>query len=292
MKPGLASTARKTLEWLYMNVQAQAPLSAVPLTMEGSWVLHQMIRFDWAAWRAVPKEIADQMVAEFAELIEQMGPTATALFSIVGHKGDFMLIHFRKQFDELNDAEAAVKKSALGDFMDVVHSYVSVVELGLYESSVKTYQALADRGVEPHSEPWNKEIAETLERQRAAMGARLTPDIPPARYVCFYPMDRRRGEQKNWYMLPIQERQRQMHEHGMVGRRYAGEVRQIITGSTGFDDWEWGVTLFADDPLVFKKLIYEMRFDEVSAMYAEFGDFFTGIRRQTAELGPILEIAE
>jgi chlorite dismutase len=122
------------------------------------------------------------------------------------------------------------------------------------------------------------------------MGSRLTPDIPPARYVCFYPMDRRRGEQKNWYMLPIQERQRQMHEHGLVGRRYAGEVRQIITGSVGFDDWEWGVTLFAEDPLVFKKLNYEMRFDEVSAVYAEFGEFFTGIRRQTAELGALLTI--
>jgi chlorite dismutase len=105
-------------------------------------------------------------------------------------------------------------------------------------------------------------------------------------------MDRRRGEEKNWYMLPIQERQRQMHEHGMVGRRYQGEVRQIITGSVGLDDWEWGVTLFAEDPLVFKKLIYEMRFDEVSAMYAEFGDFFTGIRRQVAELPELLAIVE
>jgi chlorite dismutase len=150
---------------------------------------------------------------------------------------------------------------------------------------------LAERGLDAHTEAWDKEIADTLDRQRTAMSARLYPDIPPARYVCFYPMDRRRGEQKNWYMLPIQERQRQMHEHGMVGRRYAGEVRQIITGSVGFDDWEWGVTLFADEPLVFKKLIYEMRFDEVSAVYAEFGEFFTGIRRQTAELSGLFAIA-
>ena len=262
------------------------------MTMEGSWVLHQMIRFDWATWRTVPKEIGTAMVAELAELLEKMGPAKTAFFSLVGHKGDFMVVHFREKFDELNAAEVALTKSSMGDFFDVVHSYVSVVELGLYESSVKTYQALQDKGLEPHTEPWNKEIAETLDRQRTAMATRLFPEIPTARYACFYPMDRRRGESKNWYMLPIQERARQMHEHGLVGRRYAGEVRQIITGSAGFDDWEWGVTLFAGEPLVFKKLIYEMRFDEVSAMYAEFGDFFTGIRRQSSELPGILEMPE
>ena len=101
-------------------------------------------------------------------------------------------------------------------------------------------------------------------------------------------MDRRRGEARNWYTLPIEERARQMNEHGLVGRRYAGEVRQIITGSIGFDDWEWGVDLFADDPLVFKKLIYEMRFDEVSAVYALFGQFYLGVRVPAAELGDLL----
>ena len=110
------------------------------------------------------------------------------------------------------------------------------------------------------------------------MHPRLFPEVPPAKYLCFYPMDRKRGEDKNWYQLPLAERQRQMAEHGAVGRRYAGTVRQIITGSIGFDDWEWGVDLFADDPLVFKKLIYEMRFDHVSAVYALFGSFFVGRR--------------
>ena len=98
-------------------------------------------------------------------------------------------------------------------------------------------------------------------------------------------MDRRRGEDKNWYTLPIEERGRQMEEHGAVGRRYAGRVQQIITGSIGFDDWEWGVDLFAPDPLVFKKLIYEMRFDQVSAEYALFGQFFVGMRVPLARLG-------
>src|SRR5207248_11332362 len=167
-------------------------------------------------------------------------------------------------------------------------SFVSVVELGLYESSVKLFRTLAEKGVAPHSDEWKNETEELLKRQRDAMRARLFPEMPSSRYVCFYPMDRRRGEDKNWYMLPIAERQRQMHEHGMVGRRYAGEVRQIITGSIGFDDWEWGVDLFADDPLVFKKLIYEMRFDQVSAVYAQFGHFYIGVRCLTKDLVALL----
>jgi len=153
-----------------------------------------------------------------------------------------------------------------------------VIELGLYESTARTYGALAARGIEPHSDEWRREIESVLDRQRQAMAPRLWPEIPAAKYICFYPMDRRRGESVNWYTEPMAGRQRMMHEHGLVGRRYAGEVRQIITGSIGFDDWEWGVDLFADDSLVFKKLIYEMRFDQVSAVYALFGPFYIGVR--------------
>jgi chlorite dismutase len=120
------------------------------------------------------------------------------------------------------------------------------------------------------------------------MAPRLWPEIPSSKYICFYPMDRRRGESVNWYREPMASRQRLMHEHGMVGRRYAGEVRQIVTGSIGFDDWEWGVDLFADDPLVFKKLIYEMRFDEVSAVYALFGPFYVGVRLPAGGLAEAL----
>ena len=103
------------------------------------------------------------------------------------------------------------------------------------------------------------------------MAPRLFPAIPDAKYLCFYPMDRQRGEDKNWYTVPFADRQRMMHEHGLIGRRYGDVVKQIISGSIGMDDWEWGVDLFAEDPVVFKKLIYEMRFDEVSAVYALFG---------------------
>src|SRR5262249_47183010 len=183
-------------------------------------------------------------------------------FSLLGHKGDLILVHFRRSFDELSQVERRLAQLRLSDYLENTSSYLSVVELGLYESSLKTYDSLAARGIPPYSPEWNAEIEEVLRRQRDAMESRLFPDMPPHKYLCFSPMDRKRGEEKNWYRLPMAERQRQMHEHGMVGRRYAGEVKQIISGSIGFDDWEWGVDLFADDPLVFKRLIYEMRFDE------------------------------
>jgi chlorite dismutase len=214
----------------------------------------------------------------------------SAAFSLLGHKGDLMLIHFRPDFEALLEAQTQLTHLRLWDYLELTTSYLSVVELGLYESSLKTYAALAEKGIEPHTPEWNSEIAGTLDRQREAMHSRIYPEIPGAKFVCFYPMDRRRGETKNWYQLPMAERQRQMHEHGMIGRRYAGMVKQVITGSIGFDDWEWGVDLFAEDPLVFKRLIYEMRFDEVSAVYALFGTFYVGQRLDSEGVKKLLTV--
>ena len=173
--------------------------------------------------------------------------------------------------------------------MEPTTSYLSVVELGLYESSAKTYAQLEQENIKPHSPEWNAALKDVIARQSAAMSPRLYPEIPKHKYICFYPMDRKRGEAKNWYEVPMAERQRMMHEHGLVGRRYADSVRQIITGSIGLDDWEWGVDLFADDPVTFKKLIYEMRFDEVSAVYALFGSFYVGLRVSATELPRLLD---
>lgn len=272
------------------NAVAEVP--AVPLTVEGYSVLHQMMRFRWTAWRSLSESGRRELVHEAITVLSGMESNTSgqsALYSLIGHKGDLMFVHFRESFDELNRAELELARLRLSEYWEPTTSYLSIIELGLYESTTKVYKSLVDRGTEPHSEDWNREIRETLARQKEAMRPRLFPAIPPNRYACFYPMDRRRGEDKNWYTLPIEERARQMTEHGLVGRRYAGEVRQIITGSIGFDDWEWGVDLFADDPLVFKKLIYEMRFDEVSAVYALFGQFYVGVRCPAAELGSLLE---
>jgi hydrogen peroxide-dependent heme synthase len=270
---------------------SSAEVPPVPLTVEGYSVLHQMMRFKWSAWRPLRPAFKTEIVHEAAGLLSRMEQNATgqsALYSILGHKGDLMFVHFRRSFEELNAVELQLANLRLSEYLEPTTSYLSIIELGLYESSVKTYTELTEQGIEPHSEEWKRAIAETLARQREAMRPRLFPEIPASRYLCFYPMDRRRGEDKNWYTLPIEERARQMNEHGLVGRRYAGEVKQIITGSIGFDDWEWGVDLFADDPLVFKKLIYEMRFDEVSAVYALFGTFYVGVRCSWCNLGKLL----
>jgi hydrogen peroxide-dependent heme synthase len=272
---------------------AIAALPEVPLTLEGASVLHQMMRIRWTAWRSVASSDRASMIDEAARAFAQMESNSSgqsAAFSLLGHKGDLILIHFRPSFDELRQVELRLAQLCLWDYLEPTSSYLSVVELGLYESSLKTYHALAERGVEPFTAEWNAEIAGVMSRQKEAMRPRLYPEMPPHKYLCFYPMDRKRGEHSNWYRLPMAERQRQMHDHGMVGRRYAGEVKQIISGSIGFDDWEWGVDLFADDPLVFKRLIYEMRFDEVSAVYALFGSFYVGIRCQASELGGLLAI--
>ena len=266
-------------------------LPPVPLTIEGYSVLHQMMRFRWPAWRGLRAGVKTEIVNEAANAFAKMEQNAngqSAFYSLLGHKGDFMFVHFRQSFDELNQTEVQLAQLRLSDYLEPTTSYLSVIELGLYESTIKVYRELAEKGVEAHSEEWKQAIQQTLARQREAMRPRLFPELPKSRYVCFYPMDRRRGEERNWYTLPIEERGRQMNEHGLVGRRYAGEVKQIITGSIGFDDWEWGVDLFADDPLVFKKLIYEMRFDEVSAVYALFGQFYVGLRCAAGDLGKLL----
>ena len=272
-----------------------AEFPPVPLTLEGSSVLHQFFRFDWKAWRGCAPSERQRIIDEATALLKNLeraeagAPVQSALYSQLGHKGDLILVHFRDSLEALNQVELDLAQTALFDFLEPRHSYVSVVELGLYESSRKTYETASARGFEAHSPEWNAEVEASLKRAAEAMKPRLFPAVPEANYLCFYPMDRKRGEEVNWYTVPFAERQRMMHEHGLIGRRYGDVVRQIISGSIGMDDWEWGVDLFADNPVVFKKLIYEMRFDEVSAVYALFGQFYIGLRLQAEKLGGWLE---
>jgi hydrogen peroxide-dependent heme synthase len=271
---------------------SQSPvLPATPLTLDGSYLLHQMFRVRWPAWKALghteQKHILDRAATLFSGL-EANKQAATGLFSMIGHKGDLMVVHFRKSLDDVNDAELAIANSELNEFLEPTTSYLSVVELGLYEGSVKLYSELTTKGLKPGTADWNREVEAELSKQREASAARLWPEIPARRYLCFYPMNKHRGEAKNWYSEPISERQRMMRDHGMIGRHYAGRVTQIISGSIGFDDWEWGVDLFADDPLVFKRLVYEMRFDEASAVYGLFGSFFIGLRFPVKQLETLL----
>jgi chlorite dismutase len=266
------------------EVPPLSEFSPVPLTLEGSSLLHQFFRFDWKGWRATARADRDRIAEQAVEALQALeskapgSPVQSALFSQLGHKGDLILIHFRDSFEALNQVELDLAQTELYDYLEIRHSYVSVVELGLYESSRKTWEAASAKGLAPHTPEFNAEITASLQRAGVAMAPRLFPAVPEAKYLCFYPMDRLRGEDKNWYTVPFTERQRMMHEHGLIGRRYGDVVKQIISGSIGMDDWEWGVDLFAEDPVVFKKLIYEMRFDQVSAVYALFGQFFLGVR--------------
>jgi peroxiredoxin len=265
-------------------------LPPVPLTLDGSFILHQMVRVRWAAWRAVSPEQRQSAVEEGAAVLREMARDGqSALFSVLGHKGDLLILHFRRSLEELTHIELTLGRLKLSDFLEPATSYVSVVELGLYEATVRLYARLRAENVEPGSAAWNSAVDQELEQQRQAAAPRLWPKIPPRRYVCFYPMSKLRGEDKNWYRLPVEGRQKLMQEHGMIGRRYAGRVTQIISGSIGFDDWEWGVDLFADDPLVFKKLVYEMRFDEASAAYGLFGNFYVGLQFPAQELTRLLD---
>jgi len=265
---------------------------AMPLTLDGSAVLHQMFRVRWPALKGLSPQ---SRAALIDEAVQTLGPLenhpegGSAVFAELGHKGDLMLVHFRASFEGLNAVELAVAQLGLYEYLEPTTSYVSTVELGLYAASVQLYNQLIEAGVEPGSPEWVAAEQEKLAEQRAAMESRLFPTIPANRYVCFYPMDKKRSDGNNWYSADIADRARMMRDHGLIGRRYHGKVKQIISGSIGFDDWEWGVDLFADDPLVFKQLIYEMRFDEASALYALFGPFYIGLRFPVAELRQYLE---
>ncbi len=217
------------------------------------------------------------------------GDGASVPVTLLGHKGDLMLIHLRRGFEELQRAELAVAGLDLSEFLEPTTSFVSMVELAMYEMTLQIHKRLGERGLKTGSDEFEAAFDAELEEQRKRVGARLFIDPPARRHVCFYPMNKRRGEQKNWYLESMEERARMMLDHGRIGRHYSGQVTQIISGSIGFDDWEWGVDLFADDPLVFKKLIYEMRFDEASAWYAEFGPFYVGLQFSPSELPKYLE---
>jgi hydrogen peroxide-dependent heme synthase len=229
-------------------------------TLDGWYVLHDLRSMDWASWKLVSKEERQAAVDEFLVYLEKLQKTddaktgAHAFYTVIGQKADFMLMTLRPTMDELQELETEFNKLAIADFTIPAYSYLSVVELSNYlagESTEDPYQ-------NPH------------------VRGRLYPELQRSQYICFYPMDKKRDGDVNWYMLDMDKRKELMRAHGLIGRSYAGKVKQIISGSVGFDDYEWGVTLFADDVLQFKKLIYEMRFDEVSARYADFGSFFVG----------------
>lgn len=234
-------------------------MNEATMTLEGWYALHDFRSIDWTAWKAADDEERAGALEELHTFlqewnsVEQNGQGSTAFYSIVGQKADIVFMHLRETLEDLNAVETAFNKTTFAQFTTKAYSYVSIVELSNY---------LASGDGDPKANP------EVMKR--------LQPILPKSKHICFYPMNKKRDLQDNWYMLSMEERRGMMRSHGMIGRSYAGKVKQIITGSVGLDDWEWGVTLFSDDALQFKKLVYEMRFDEVSARFGEFGSFYVG----------------
>jgi peroxiredoxin len=213
----------------------------------------------------------------------------SAAYSVISQKGDVLFVHARETPEELNQAELDLRGLGLFDYLTPAYSYFSVIEVSLYEVQAMAMRKLTNKGLEKGTPEFEEAYAVEFEVHKKRMDARLFGDVPPHRYICFYPMNKRRGEHVNWYSLPLSERRAMMRNHGSIGHKYHEIVKQVVAGSVGLDDWEWGVSLHSDDAIHFKKLIYEMRFDPASALFAEFGPFYLGIRINPDGLTALLE---
>jgi peroxiredoxin len=229
----------------------------------GWGVVHLMLR-------AIPGEPGALEALAAIEDFTATDPQQVIAFSVLGGGADLGLMALGPDLDALD----RLTKRVLAGPVEVVYSFVSLTELSEYTSGEADERARLEASGEPDVEG---ALARWSARMETYLDARLHPRMPPKAMIAFYPMSKRRAEGANWYSLPFEERKQLMQGHATVGRRYAGRVVQLITGATGLDDWEWGVTLVADDPATIKEIVYEMRFDEVTARYGEFGPFFVGL---------------
>ena len=249
-----------------------------PQTEEGWYVLHDFRSIDWDAWREAPERRRSQAIDEgidylaAAERVDDAEEGDSATFSVLGHKADLLILHLRPTLADLDALERAFEHTALAEFTERADSYLSVTEVSGYMSQdyFDEDSEVDDPGLERYIQ------------------SRLKPEIPDEEFLSFYPMSKRRGPEDNWYDLPFDERAEHLSSHGEIGRDYAGRVTQIISGSIGLDDFEWGVTLFGDDPTDVKELLYEMRFDPSSSRFAEFGRFLSARRFPPENLGAFL----
>ena len=253
-------------------------MAEVPPTEEGWFVLHDLRTVDWDAWRAAPERDRERAVADGTEFLRDAVAVADAneghtfVTSVVGDGADLMLVHMRPSLDDVSALERRFESTELARFLDRADSHVSVTEVSGYVST----------------EYFEGDAEEIDEGTRRYMRSKLYPDPPEDTYVSYYPMSKRREGADNWYTLSMDERRELMAEHGDTGKSYAGRITQAVASSLGYDEHEWSVTLFGDDPIDIKRIVYEMRFDEVSARYGEFDEFYVGRRFPPADLGAYL----
>jgi hydrogen peroxide-dependent heme synthase len=258
-------------------MEAPEPFEPVELS-EGFGVLHLFYRVDRARADAEPggaKRVLDTVGRLTADGVHQ-----ALCFAVLGHKADLGIMALGPDLARLQAFQREMSEAPLA----ATWSYVSLTELSEY-GATEDDERVRLRDEEGVTDPTEMAARLTVWSDRMAhyRENRIHPQLPLKRTICFYPMSKRRAADANWYELDFDARKQLMAGHARVGRTYAGRVLQLITGSTGLDDWEWGVTLLADDPVALKEIVYEMRFDPVSARYAEFGPFVTGLLLEPAE---------
>ena len=261
---------RRALASVRMSTEAVQP-------SEGWGVLHLFYGVDrQAAGEAgSAKRILDAVAAFEADGHQVL------VSCVLGHKADLGVMALGPDLARIQAFEAELAGLAA---LRPVYSYLSLTELSEYMGTEEEERArlsshtegLTPEAVEQRIEAWKARMAKYAEDK-------LHPQLPRKKLICFYPMSKRRSADANWYTLSFEDRRRLMGGHARVGMGYAGRVLQLVTGSFAFDDWEWGVTLLADDPVALKDILYEMRFDEVSALYGEFGPFLVGLLYEPAE---------
>ena len=259
---------------------------------QGVHVAHLFFRIDRARWDALP---AGQAAAALARLesfcAAHAGPAAPRVmtFAGVGGKADLGVMLFAAELQELSELQRAVERAFPPGTLIPVYSYLSVTELPEYVATDDDLKAiLAREGVVPGHPQFDERFAGAQKRNAEYQHYRLYPELPDWELMCFYPMNKRRAGTHNWYALDFETRKKLMAGHAKTGRKFTGRISQLITGSAGLDDWEWGVTLMAHQLDAVKEIVYEMRFDEVSAQYGEFGPFYINLRMNPADLWPHL----
>jgi chlorite dismutase len=260
-------------------------------TIEGHFVIHDVYGIMWPYWLAQPQGERDAIVAELVAWLQNeagVGQLNTALYNLVGQKGDLLLLHYRSNLDGISHTGRSWQRLRFYNYLRPTYSFLSMIEVSLYEATMVAQRKVNEKGIHLDAPNYQSAYEQELAVQRKVMESRVFRFIPDQRYLCFYTMNRRRGEQVNWYTLAMEDRRNYMRGLGRVVHRYHREVTQVIGGAIGLDDWEWGISLHANDPLVFKKLITEMRFDPGSALYAEFGPIYVGLRQQPGDLPALL----
>jgi chlorite dismutase len=261
-----------------------------PLIPEQGWhCLHLFYRVDHAQWQLFSRDEQRAARVALSELVREIRASENAqllTLSIVTPKADLAFMLVTPDLHAANSFEKRLSLSLGPNVLEPVYSYLSLTEESEYITTPEQYAETLEReqNVKRDTPEFNDAMKAFAEPMKHYTHERVYPTLPDWPVVCFYHMSKRRGETHNWYSLPYDERRRLMQGHAKVGREFAGKVKQLITGSTGLDDAEWGVTLFARDTFQIKKIIYEMRFDPVSAQFADFGEFFIGIQLPLDEL--------